>query len=78
MPGVGLSRHPTAVICSPREIQRTTGLGVVKLAIFLRGATVLSATAVRREEGIAISAVGLITEPAQAEKSTGLGTFGLY
>jgi hypothetical protein len=55
-----------------------TGLGVVKLAIFLRGATVLSAAAVRREEGIAIGVVGLDTEPAQAEKSTGLGTFGLY
>jgi len=57
MPGVGLLRHLTTVINSSREIQRMTGLGIVKLAIFLRSATVLSAAAVRREEDIAIGAV---------------------
>jgi len=50
-----------------------TGSGVVGLAIFLLGETVLSAAAIRREEGIAIGSVGLITEPTQTEKSTGLG-----
>jgi len=62
------------------EIRCLTGFGFVGLATFLLGATVLSAAAVRREEGIATGAVRLITEPAKAEQivSTDPGTFGLY